>query len=111
MERELSAKRFAAECDEDYIGKIRKFLMKGVVQQLATVRKDYGMFDAMVKNAEGSTETDLSMGTSGKFLRKLLYCIHLRRCPWNLQRLRRALWTPRTRSQKIKSWDSSNHAG
>jgi DNA-directed RNA polymerase III subunit RPC1 len=64
-ERELTSKKFAAVCSDQYISLIRKFVHDNLVKVLAAERKKHGIFEALQKEDEWDADTDLSMGASG----------------------------------------------
>lgn len=68
MDRELSKKKFTAECTAAYLATIRRFISENVARKLAEIRKSRGMFEAFEHEDEWDEGTDLSMGASGKLL-------------------------------------------
>lgn len=66
VERELKSKRFTVECSPVYLALIRDFIMDRVAQKQAQVRSDRGMFDALERHEDWDSDTDLSLGASGR---------------------------------------------
>jgi hypothetical protein len=60
----LSSPRYQAECEPVFRDIVRNFVRTNVVQRLAAIRAEHGMFDAMDKPPDWDEETDLSMGAS-----------------------------------------------
>lgn len=65
MEQQLASKRFANECTLSYVSTIREFISDHIAGRLAQLRKSRGMYDALEREDEWDTDTDLSMGASG----------------------------------------------
>ena len=65
VERELTSKKFAAVCSDQYLSLIQNFVNDNAVKALAEQRKSHGMFEAMEKEEEWDADTDLTMGVSG----------------------------------------------
>ncbi|KAF8644329.1 hypothetical protein AX16_008537 [Volvariella volvacea WC 439] len=64
LEKELSSPRFVNDCASAYLDAVRLFISETVVQKMADVRRNHGMFDAIEREAEWDADTDLSMGAS-----------------------------------------------
>ena len=65
-DRELSAQKFTSECTPSYVSTIRDFISEHIAGKLGKLRLIRGMYDAMEREGEWDTDTDLSMGASGR---------------------------------------------
>jgi DNA-directed RNA polymerase III subunit RPC1 len=68
LDHELALKRFYRECTQAYRDAIKAFVVEHVARQLADVRRNHGMSDALVSHGEFDADTALSLGDSGKQL-------------------------------------------
>lgn len=66
MDSELASLKFTSDCTPAYLDTIRSFVSEKVVAKIAGVRRVHGLFDALAREAEWDTETDFSLGASGK---------------------------------------------
>ncbi|OCH86035.1 beta and beta-prime subunits of DNA dependent RNA-polymerase [Obba rivulosa] len=64
VDRELATRRFISECTPAYLATVRGFISEHIVDRLAEVRRQHGMYDALEREAEWDEETDLSLGAS-----------------------------------------------
>ncbi|KAK7689907.1 hypothetical protein QCA50_006546 [Cerrena zonata] len=64
VDRELADRRFTSECTAAYIATVRGFVAEHIAHRVADIRKARGMFEALERNEEWDTDTDLSMGAS-----------------------------------------------
>ncbi|KAH6915466.1 DNA-directed RNA polymerase III largest subunit [Coprinopsis sp. MPI-PUGE-AT-0042] len=62
IDRELSSPRFIKTCTSAYCETVREYILGKVVNRVAKIREQHGMYDAIEKNEEWDEETDLSMG-------------------------------------------------
>ncbi|EIN10167.1 beta and beta-prime subunits of DNA dependent RNA-polymerase [Punctularia strigosozonata HHB-11173 SS5] len=59
---ELSQSKFVSECTAAYRATVRGFVTEHIAHRLAEVRRSRGMFDALEREDEWDSDTDLSMG-------------------------------------------------
>jgi DNA-directed RNA polymerase III subunit RPC1 len=73
--KELSTQRYLEGCAATYIGHVKGFIRDVIVQRQIRARSQHGMFDALERDDDWDSDTDLTMGATCMFPVRLIFLI------------------------------------